>query len=357
MIAEGRVRSMPLKSALLAVLVAVIWGANFTVIDEGLDGMPPLLFVAIRFLVVLLPAVFLVPRPAVPWRTIALVGLLLCVGQFGLLYTALAVGLPAGLASLLVQAQVMFTVLFASIRLRERPTAPQVTGIAVGTAGLLVVAFGRQAGTPLLGVVLALAGAISWASGNIVSRRAAVASGLSLTVWSALVVPAPLFALSLIVDGPAEVSHALTHLTLANVLSTAYTAIGASLIGYGIWNTLLARHPAAAVVPFTLLVPPVGMLTAWLVQGERPGPFELLGGALLLVGVAVTALLGRGQSPRSSANDGALANGSTGPEGAVRETSAASSPAARSMRPESTSAEPQSDDAAYTAVGTTIARR
>lgn len=353
MIEGGRVRGMPLKSALLAVLVAVIWGANFTVIDEGLEGMPPLLFVALRFVVVLLPAVFLVPRPALPWRTIALVGLLLCVGQFGLLYTALAVGLPAGLASLIVQAQVMFTVLFAAARLDERPTRPQLIGIVVGAAGLLVVAVGRSAGTPLLGVLLATAGAVSWASGNIVTRRAGVASGLSLTIWSAVVVPVPLFGLSLAIDGPAEVGHALAHLTLANVLSTAYTAYLASVVGYGIWNTLLARHPAAAVVPFTLLVPPVGMLTAWLVQGERPGPFELTGGVVLLAGVATTALYSR---PRRSAKDGASAKGS-GRGAGERDTSAASSPAARSIRPDRAALDPQSDDAAYTAVGTTTVRR
>ena len=143
---------------------------------------------------------------------------------------------------------------------------------------------------PLLGLLLTLAAAMSWAIGNVASRRAAVASGLSMTVWSALFVPLPLFILALAIDGPSDVGAALTHLTLANVLSTAYTAYLASLVGYGIWNTLLARHPTALVVPFTLLVPAVGMLTAWLVQGEQPGPAEAIGGLALLVGVAVTAI-------------------------------------------------------------------
>src|SRR3954452_1437945 len=121
MIDPGHGRGVPFKDALLAALVAVIWGMNFVVIDEGLGGMPPLLFVAIRFVVVLLPAVFLVARPAVPWRTLATVGLFLCVGQFGLLYSALSVGMPPGLASLVLQAQVLLTVLLAAVRLHERP--------------------------------------------------------------------------------------------------------------------------------------------------------------------------------------------------------------------------------------------
>jgi O-acetylserine/cysteine efflux transporter len=308
---------VPFKDAVLALLVALIWGINFVVIDEGLGDLPPLLFVAIRFVVVLLPAVFLIPRPNVPWRTLATVGLFLCVGQFGLLYSALAVGMPAGLASLVLQAQVLFTVALAALRLHERPTSRQIVGTVIGAFGLAVVATGRSAETPLLGLLLTLAAALSWAMGNIASRRAAVVSGLAMTVWSALFVPIPLFALALAINGPSEVGTALAHLTLANVLSTAYTAYLASLVGYGIWNTLLVRHTAARVVPFALLVPPVGMLTAWIVQGEQPGPAEAIGGLVLLVGVAVTAIsrsaLGRpagsalGNSPGNDTDPGRLA--------------------------------------------------
>jgi O-acetylserine/cysteine efflux transporter len=289
---------VPIKDALLAVMVAVIWGMNFVVIDEGLAGVPPLLFVTIRFIVVLLPAVFLIPRPAVPWRTLATVGIFLSVGQFGLLYSALAAGMPPGLASLVLQAQVLFTVVLAALHLHERPTPRQIAGTLVGVVGLALVASGRSGQTPVLALLLTLAAALSWATGNIASRQAKVASGLSLTVWSALFVPVPLLALSLLIDGPAEVGHALSHLTLANVLSTAYTAYLASLVGYGIWNTLLARHQAALVVPFTLLVPVVGIITAWLVQGEQPNPAEAVGGVVLLLGVAITSITLRARRPR-----------------------------------------------------------
>jgi O-acetylserine/cysteine efflux transporter len=281
---------MPLRHVLLALLVAVIWGTNFVVIDEGLNGVPPLLFVTIRFVVVLVPAIFLVPRPAVPWRVLATVGLLLSVGQFGMLYTALGLGMPAGLASLVLQVQVILTVLIAALRLNESPTVRQATGVAVGAVGLAVVAFGRSAQTPLLGLLLTVGAALSWATGNVASRRAGVASGLSMTVWSSVFVPLPLLALALVVDGPATIGSALTHLSVGNLLSTAYTAYLSTLVGYGVWNTLLARHTAASVVPFTLLVPPVGITAAWIVQGEHPGAAELTGGLILLVGVAVTAI-------------------------------------------------------------------
>ena len=284
---------MPARDALLAVLIAVIWGVNFVVIDWGLDGTPPLVLAGLRFVVVLLPAVFLVPRPPVPWRTLAGSAAFLSLGQFGLLYTSMAAGMPAGLASLVVQAQVIFTVVIAALHLHERPGWLQVAGIALGAAGLVVVGVGRSAHTPLLGLMLCVAGALSWATGNVVIRQAGVASGLSMVVWSALFVPIPMFGLALAVDGPAEVGHALAHVTLTTVLATFYTAYLASLVGYGIWNSLLARHPAASVVPFTLLVPPVGMASAWLLQHERPGPAEIAGGVVLMVGVAVTVLAQR----------------------------------------------------------------
>lgn len=288
---------MPLRDVVLGVVVGVVWGVNFVVIDEGLPGVPPLLFAALRFTVVVLPAVFLVPRPAMPWRDVALVGLLLSVGQFGLLYTALYLGMPPGIAALVLQAQVVLSVLIASVRLGEPPTRRQLVGVALGVAGLAVVGLGRADSTPAIGVVLTLGAALSWALGNVVVRRGAVASGLSLTVWSAVVVPVPLLAMSLVLDGPATVTHALTHLSTGALLSTAYTAYLASLVGYAVWNTLLARHPAASVVPFALLAPPVAMLASWWWQGVTPNLAETLGGVALLAGVATAVVRRRPARP------------------------------------------------------------
>jgi len=281
---------MTTRDCLLAVLVTVIWGANFVVIDQGLAGFPPLLFLALRFVVVLFPAILLVPRPDLPWRTLLLVGAFLSLGQFAFLYLSLDAGMPAGLASLVLQMQVPVTVLIAAAVLHERPGLRAAAGITLGAAGLLVVALGRSAQTPLPGLLLILCAATCWATGNVLCRRAAVRSGLSLTVWSALVVPVPMFALSLVFDGPAAIGTALAQISVANILSTLYTAGLASLFGYGVWNTLLARYAAAQVVPFTLLVPVVGLATAWLVQHEQPNRLELTGGLILLVGVAVVAL-------------------------------------------------------------------
>jgi len=289
-----------LRDSALAALVATIWGFNFVVIDWGMHGVPPLLFVAIRFTAVVFPAVFFVARPDAPWRTILAVGAFMSLGQFGLLYVGMAAGMPPGLAALVLQAQVIFTVVIAAGWLRELPTPAHVGGVLLGSAGLAVVAVGRGGHVPLLALVLCLSAALSWGVGNVLSRASGVRGGLSLTVWSALVVPVPMFALSLAVDGPAAVGTALSGFGWQSAVSTLYTAALASLVGYGIFNTLLGRYPSSMVVPWVLLAPVVAMVSAWALLDQRPNAAESLGGFLLLVGVLVALRpSGRGQVLRA----------------------------------------------------------
>jgi O-acetylserine/cysteine efflux transporter len=278
------------RHSILAVLVTVVWGVNFVVIDEGLADVPPLLLVAVRFTLVAVPLVAVVPRPDAPWRTVVAVGGFMSLGQFTLLYLGLHLGMPPGIASLVLQAQVIATIALARLVLGEHPTRRQVAGALVGTAGLAVVAAARGLSAPALPLLLTLGAALSWATGNVISRQARVRSGFSLVVWSALVVPVPALALSLAVDGPDAVGRALAHPPVSAVLATAYTVYGASLLGYGVWNGLLARYPAGAVVPYVLLVPPVGIAAAWLIRGETPGVPELTGGAVMLLGVAAATV-------------------------------------------------------------------
>lgn len=285
------------RHTLLALLVVAIWGVNFVAIDLGLSNVPPLLFLAMRFVLVAIPAVFFIRPPAIGWRNVLLIGAFLSLGQFTLLYLALSLGMPPGLASLLLQTQIVFSVIVSSLLLREHPTRRQLTGIVIGMVGLAVVVVGHTSAAPWLPLVITLLAALSWAIGNVLSRRARAASGLSLVVWSGLVVPIPSIALALLVDGPQAVGFSLAHLSLAAILSTVYTALAASLVAYTIWNSLLARYPTGAVVPFTLLVPVIGILAAWAVFGERPASSELIGGAIMLGGLAAAVLTPRRRAP------------------------------------------------------------
>lgn len=316
---------------LLATLVATIWGFNFVVIEWGMEGVPPLLFLALRFTAVVLPAVFLVPRPSASWQTVVAVGVFMSLGQFGLLYTSMHLGMPPGLAALVLQAQVVFTVVIAAAWLRERPSVRQVVGILLAGAGLVVVGVGRGGQIPLVALLLCLAGALSWGIGNVVARRAAAptSSGLSMVVWSSLVVPLPLALLSLALDGPAAVGHALAGLGLEAVASTLYTAGLASLVGYSIFNALLSRYPASAVVPFVLIAPPVAMVSAWLLLGQTPNAAEWAGGLVVLLGVLVTTRQGRTSRSRRGTWSAAEAPATTGRTGVLGGVSAVTTSAAQ----------------------------
>jgi O-acetylserine/cysteine efflux transporter len=200
-----------------------------------------------------------------------------------------------------LQAQVPFTIVIAAVALRERPSRAQVTGVALGVAGLLAVALGIGGRVPLDALALCLLAGLSWGIGNVVSRRSGAPGGLALTVWSATVVPVPLLALSLLVDGPGAVGAGLAHLGWHGIGSTLYTAGLCSLVGYAIWNRLLSRYPSGHVVPWVLLAPVVAMASSWALLGEVPGPAELAGAAVLIAGVLVSQ--GTVRAPRPGRRD------------------------------------------------------
>ena len=288
------------RDNLKAALVTIIWGANFVVIDEGLKGFPPFLLMAARFLVVVFPAILIVPKPG-PWRDILLIGLFLSLLQFSLLYLSLHLGMPAGLASLLVQVQVIFSIGISRLLLDEQPTRQQLAGVAIGLLGLAVLVAGRAADASLVPLAVIIAACLCWSIGNVLTRRARFSSGLGLTVWSGVVVPIPALILALTINGPQEVSHAIDNIGWVTVASTLYTAVLCSLVGYGVWNSLLARYPVSSVVPFSLLVPVAGITTAWIALNQVPTASELIGGLILLGGIA-TATVQRGALRRAVSN-------------------------------------------------------
>jgi O-acetylserine/cysteine efflux transporter len=301
--------AMPPRHVLAAVLVAVAWGVNFVVIHVGLEHFPPLLFAALRFTLVALALPF-VPRPGVPARWVIGVGIFMSAGQFGLLFVGMDRGVSAGLASLVLQLQAAFTVALAVALLGERPRRAQLAGGALALGGIGVIAGGRAQAAPLGALALVVGAALSWGVGNICARqaraphqpiRAAIGSSqsaqrfapLSLLVWSSLVPPLPLLALSLAIEGPGAAGGAFAALDPAGVLALLYVVGISTFGGYGVWTALMARHPASQVAPFTLLVPPVGIVAAWVALGEVPGVVELAGAAIVLAGVALTLLTPR----------------------------------------------------------------
>lgn len=273
------------KDLLLALVVIVVWGMNFVVIKIGLDDMPPMLLGALRFLLAAFPAVLFIKRPQIPLRWLLAYGVTISLGQFAFLFSAMSVGMPAGLASLVLQSQAFFTLLFAVLLLGERFRLANLFGLLVAACGLLLIGLQGNGLMTLAGFLLTLCAAAMWALGNIVTRKLGKVNLIGLVVWGSLVPPLPFFALSWLLEGPEQIETALRAINLDTLLVLAYLAFGATILGYGLWSHLLSRYPASQVAPFSLLVPVVGISSSALLLDERLSTLQLVGALLVMLGL------------------------------------------------------------------------
>ncbi|WP_342108912.1 EamA family transporter [Methylobacterium sp. SI9] len=283
---------MTLRDGLAAILVVTILGLAFVAIKAGLETVPPLMLCTLRFGFAAVPAVLVIRPPRAPALLVTAFGLALGVGQFGLLMTAIRLGMPAGLSSLLIQTQVPFTVALAWAAMGERPRVLQMLGGGVALLGVAAVALERGGNTPPGPLLMVVGAALGWASANIIVKRIGRIDMLALMVWGSLATTPPLLALSLIVEGPAALAP-LLHPTWAAIGSVAFQAYPTTLLAFAIWNRLLTRYPAATVTPFALLVPVAGILSTHLVLGEPLSADTLAGGSLILAGIALSLRGGR----------------------------------------------------------------
>ncbi len=290
---------MPTTHLLLALSVVFVWGTNFVVIRWGLDGLPPFLFATLRFVFSALPWVLFLPRPAVPWFKLATFGALLGVGQFGLLYLAMRSDISPGMASLVVQSQVFFTIGLSMLLMGERVRSYQALGLLLALAGLLVIALNVDATVTLLGVALVLAAAFFWASANLVVKSLGRVNMLHFTVWASVFAVPPLLAFSWIIEGPRQMMSSLAQANGLVWASVLWQAVGNTVFGYGAWNWLLSRHPAATVAPWALLVPVFGLSASALSLGEALPPWKLGAAALVLLGLAVIVCWPQWQAARA----------------------------------------------------------
>jgi O-acetylserine/cysteine efflux transporter len=292
MVVPGDPRRMRPAHVLLAVLVTAVWGVNFVVIEVGLDHFPPLLFSALRFLVAAVPAVFFVGRPKVAWKWIVGVGLVLGVAKFGLLFIGMDAGMPAGVSSLVLQIQAVFTALFAFAVLGERPGRVRLFGMLIALAGIAVAAVDEGESGPLTAFALLIGAAACWGASNVLTRKASPPDALNFMVWVSTVPVLPLLGISLLFEGPSADLAALRSLDWQGAGIIVYVAWITTVFGFGAWGYLLRRHPASTVAPFSLLVPVFGMSSAALFLGESVSPLGWCAATLLVAGVGLTSLAG-----------------------------------------------------------------
>ncbi|MDF1493180.1 EamA family transporter [Caproiciproducens sp. CPB-2] len=299
------------RDKFLALLVVVLWGINFTVIKFGVSSLPPMLLVALRYIFAAVPAVFFVKRPDISWKYLVAYGLTVGVGQFSCLFYAEHIGMPAGVASVMLQSQALFTILLAGVFFRERIRANQAVGLFVAAIGLVLISGGICVGgvstIPSSALALTLLAAFFWGISNIVVRRASDEAHrqgknlnmFSLVVWSSLVPPLPMLAAAFLADSPTKIWQALYTITPFTVFSILYLSLLATLFGYGVWSSLLSRYPAGKVAPLSLLVPVFGLITAWALLKEQLSAAQWVGCAIAILGLILSNHISRKEKSRN----------------------------------------------------------
>lgn len=312
---------MPLRHLLLGLLVTVVWGFNFSIIKLADDVFHPFLLATLRFILCCFPAIFFLPRPQVPLRYLVAYGTVFGVFQFGLLFLGIHAGLSPGIASVVLQLQVFFTILFSALINHERISRHQAAGIALGFAGVILLASSSDGTVSVLGLFLVAAAGLSWGLANVIAKNAKSSDPLAFMIWSSAVPILPLIVITLLVEGYDSIVVSFTEVTWLAAAAVLYLVYPTTLFGYSVWNSLLRMHKTSLVAPLTLLVPVFGMIGSFLVFGERFTVIGITAAVLMILGLAVNQFGGRFLGSRSRAAEernaaAALAPG-TEPDGAA----------------------------------------
>jgi O-acetylserine/cysteine efflux transporter len=287
---------MTIKDSFISLVIIFIWGFNFVVISWGVDDLPPLFMGAARFFMVAILGSLFIKKPNIPWRWMAAYSLTLCFGQFALLFSAMAFGMPAGLASLVLQSQAVFTLILSALFLNESIKANQIIAMILAGIGLCVIGFtGQHSNMTAIGFSLTIAAAVSWAGGNVINRlinQRGYKANIGLVVWSSWVAMIPFFLFSLVFEGSEAILTSINNISITTIFVVLYLAIAASILGYSLWSYLLSHYPAGQVAPLTLGVPVVGIFCASFFLDESISQQQYIGIALVMLGLVINAVGG-----------------------------------------------------------------
>lgn len=281
---------MPIKHLLLILLVILIWGMNFLFVTFSLTEISPLLLCALRFLFASIPAIFFIKPPAISFKIVALYGLIMFALQFSLLFYGMHHDIAPGMASLLLQTQVFFSMLFASIFLGEKPYSWQIIGALISFTGIGIIALHFDTNMSAIGFICILAAAATWGIGNLITKKIQHINMMALVIWGSFVACFPMLLIAFIFEGPASFAYTYHHLTWTGAGSLAYVVYASTWVGYGVWNWLVSRYPVSMVVPYTLLVPIVAIISSVLVLGEPFQPWKVAAGLFVIGGLCVNIL-------------------------------------------------------------------
>jgi len=278
---------MKFHHILLAILVAALWGFNFIAVKTGLSEMPPFLYCAARFVVACLPLLWFVKKPEVSWSIIVGIGVSQGVAKFGFMFLGLHLGMSAGLASLVLQSQAFFTIILSVLLLADTIRLNQMVGMFIAFCGITLIGITLHEGSTLIGFLLLLAAAVSWAYCNILFKLAGNVNMFSLVVWSSLIPPIPMFLLSFIFEGSDALPQMLSQMTSLGWSCLLFTACGSTWLGSSLWGILLRNYSPSLVVPYALLIPIFGISFGHILLGEQFTPITYGACGLVFFGLVV----------------------------------------------------------------------
>ena len=271
----------------MALMVPLVWGMGFVFAKVAINHFPPILLMAFRFALTAMVLVWFVPVPYGNLKNIFNVAIVAAAIQYSLTFTGLA-GLEAGLASLVVQLEVPFLVLLGALVLKENPGLQKWAGIIISFLGVVLMTQQDSLNGSLGSVCLVVAGCFVWACGQVMIRKLKDIGGLQVTAWVAVFATPQLFIMSAIFE-----SGQITAIQNANDmvwLTVIYLGLVMTCLGYYLWNTLIRRHDVGTVAPFLLLLPLFSLIGGMLFLGEEPTADKLLGGVVILLGVAIITI-------------------------------------------------------------------
>ncbi len=277
--------NLPARHLLLVLAIVLIWGVNFVAVYIGLKSFPPFLLSAIRFGLSALPWVFFMPRPKAPIRLIIYYGLFNFALQFGFIFTGIQLGISPGLASLVLQIQVFFSIGLAFLFFHDRPSSFKIAGSLISFIGIGIVGYHLNGGSTFLGLILMLFASFSWAAGNMFTKKIHSESPLALVVWGNLAAFPVMVLVSFIFEGPLVIQSSLQNLSWPAIGAVCYIVYFSTHLGYGAWGFLMKSYSTSVVVPFTLLVPVVGFLSSAIYLGEEIQSWKILASLFILGGL------------------------------------------------------------------------
>ncbi|MDR6715030.1 O-acetylserine/cysteine efflux transporter [Pseudomonas hunanensis] len=270
------------------VLVTIVWGCNFSVIELGLRSLDPYLLTLLRFTFCAIPLVFFIRRPAgISFYVLALYGVLFGAGLWWMVNFAMYQGLSPGMSSVFLQFSAFFTIIFSSVLLKERITTLHGCGMLLAVVGLMIILLSTDASSTPTGIALILVAALAWSFCNLLVKFIRPVEMMAFIIWSSLFSVPAIFALTLVAKGWEPFSGLAESLSWGAVFSIGFQSYITTILGYLVWNNLMKKYPATTVAPLSLLVPVSGLLASHVFFGEEMSQLQGVAIGVVLLGILI----------------------------------------------------------------------